>query len=134
MKTVVSLQDLLEFEIRPGALLAEYERLTDAAVRAWQQTEVHGPHGRQVESLTGGADRIEVADDVGNGDVRRRQLLERRVQRGGLAGTRRPRHQDKAMWFGDQLVHGVSVFLMHPETLKLELDRALVENSRFITI
>ena len=35
MKTVVSLQELLEFEIRPDALLAEYQRLTDAAVRAW---------------------------------------------------------------------------------------------------
>jgi hypothetical protein len=35
MKTVVSLQDLLEFEIRPGALLAEYERLTEQAVRSW---------------------------------------------------------------------------------------------------
>jgi len=35
MKTVVSLQDLLEFEIRPGALLGEYQRLTEAAVRAW---------------------------------------------------------------------------------------------------
>lgn len=35
MKTVVSLQDLLEFEIRPGSLLAEYQRLTEAAVRAW---------------------------------------------------------------------------------------------------
>lgn len=35
MKTVVSLQDLLELEIRPGALLAEYRRLSEAAVRAW---------------------------------------------------------------------------------------------------
>ena len=35
MKTVVSLQDLLELEIRPGALLGEYQRLTEAAVRAW---------------------------------------------------------------------------------------------------
>jgi SAM-dependent methyltransferase len=35
MKTVVSLQDLLEYEIRPRALLAEYHRLTEAAVRAW---------------------------------------------------------------------------------------------------
>jgi hypothetical protein len=38
MKTVVSLQDLLEFEIRPGALLAEYQRLTEAAVRAWPRS------------------------------------------------------------------------------------------------
>lgn len=35
MKTVVSLQELLEFEIRPGALLDEYHRLSEAAVRAW---------------------------------------------------------------------------------------------------
>jgi len=35
MKTVVSLQDLLEFEIRPSGLLREYHRLTEAAVRAW---------------------------------------------------------------------------------------------------
>lgn len=35
MKTVVSLQDLLELEIRPGPLLGEYQRLTEAAVRAW---------------------------------------------------------------------------------------------------
>jgi len=40
MKTVVSLQDLLEFEIRPGALLAEYERLTEAAVRGWAAAEL----------------------------------------------------------------------------------------------
>ncbi len=35
MKTVVSLQDLLELEIRPSALLGEYQKLTEAAVRAW---------------------------------------------------------------------------------------------------
>ena len=35
MKTVVSVQDLLEYEIRPGALLDEYQRLSEAAVRAW---------------------------------------------------------------------------------------------------
>lgn len=35
MKTVVSLQDLLELEIRPGALLSEYQRLSEVAVRAW---------------------------------------------------------------------------------------------------
>ena len=35
MKTVVSVQDLLEYEIRPGALLDEYHRLSEAAVRAW---------------------------------------------------------------------------------------------------
>ena len=35
MRTVVSLQDLLEFEIRPGPLLREYQQLTEAAVRAW---------------------------------------------------------------------------------------------------
>lgn len=35
MKTVVSVQDLLELEIRPGALLDEYQRLTERAVRAW---------------------------------------------------------------------------------------------------
>lgn len=35
MKTVVSLQDLLEYEIRPGELLREYQRLTAEAVRAW---------------------------------------------------------------------------------------------------
>ncbi|HXH34340.1 MAG TPA: hypothetical protein VNJ54_08005, partial [Plantibacter sp.] len=35
MKTVVSLQDLLELEIRPGPLLDEYRRLSEAAVRAW---------------------------------------------------------------------------------------------------
>ena len=36
MKTVVSLQDLLEREIRPGALLDEYQRLSETAVRAWR--------------------------------------------------------------------------------------------------
>lgn len=38
MKTVVSLQDLLEFEIRPTPLLSEYHRLTEAEVRAWDRT------------------------------------------------------------------------------------------------
>jgi hypothetical protein len=41
MKTVVSLQDLLEFEIRPGSLLTEYQRLTEAAVRAWPASGFH---------------------------------------------------------------------------------------------
>ena len=41
MKTVVSLQDLLEFEIRPGNLLGEYHRLTEAAVRAWPAASLH---------------------------------------------------------------------------------------------
>lgn len=41
MKTVVSLQDLLELEIRPGALLGEYHRLTEAAVRAWPAAALH---------------------------------------------------------------------------------------------
>jgi SAM-dependent methyltransferase len=41
MKTVVSLQDLLEFEIRPGSLLTEYQRLTEAAVRAWPASALH---------------------------------------------------------------------------------------------
>jgi hypothetical protein len=41
MKTVVSLQELLEFEIRPGALLGEYQRLTEAAVRAWPASALH---------------------------------------------------------------------------------------------
>jgi len=35
MKTVVSLHDLLELEIRPAALLSEYHALTEGAVRAW---------------------------------------------------------------------------------------------------
>jgi SAM-dependent methyltransferase len=41
MKTVVSLQDLLEFEIRPGSLLSEYQRLTEASVRAWPASVFH---------------------------------------------------------------------------------------------
>lgn len=41
MKTVVSLQDLLELEIRPGALLGEYQRLTEMAVRAWPRAALH---------------------------------------------------------------------------------------------
>ena len=41
MKTVVSLQDLLELEIRPGALLGEYQRLTEAAVREWPADSLH---------------------------------------------------------------------------------------------
>ena len=41
MKTVVSLQDLLELEIRPSGLLTEYQRLTEAAVRAWPAASLH---------------------------------------------------------------------------------------------
>jgi hypothetical protein len=41
MKTVVSLQDLLELEIRPGALLDEYQRLSEASVRAWPAASLH---------------------------------------------------------------------------------------------
>lgn len=41
MKTVVSLQDLLEREIRPGALLGEYQRLSEEAVRAWPASRLH---------------------------------------------------------------------------------------------
>jgi SAM-dependent methyltransferase len=41
MKTVVSLQDLLELEIRPGDLLGEYHRLAELAVRSWPAAALH---------------------------------------------------------------------------------------------
>jgi SAM-dependent methyltransferase len=41
MKTVVSLQDLLELEIRPDALLSEYRRLAERDVRAWSAASLH---------------------------------------------------------------------------------------------
>jgi len=41
MKTVVSLQDLLELEIRPGALVGEYQRLSEEAVRSWPASALH---------------------------------------------------------------------------------------------
>ncbi len=51
-------------------------------------------------------DHFDGVFDRADVDLRRRQLLERGVQRGGLAGTGRPRHQHDAVRAGDHLLPG----------------------------
>ena len=59
----------------PGEVGQLVER-EDPAVRARQQAVVHRELAREVEAPAGGADGVDVPDDVGDRHVRRRELLD----------------------------------------------------------
>ncbi len=85
---IALLQDVEEPHLNLAGQIGQFVDGEDAAIGARQQAIVHGQFVGQVQSRLCRLDRIDVADDVGDGDVGRGQLLD--VAR--LAGEPRERH------------------------------------------
>jgi hypothetical protein len=70
------LHDVEEADLDLGREVGQLVDGEDAAVGAREQAEVHGQLVRQQVSAARGLDRVDVADDVRDGDVGRRELLD----------------------------------------------------------
>jgi hypothetical protein len=73
---VTLLEDVEQAHLDAPRQVGQLVEREDAAVRARQQAVVHGELAREVEAAARSADRIDVADDVGDRHVGCRQLLD----------------------------------------------------------
>ena len=85
---VALLEDVEEPDLDAAGEVGQLVEGEDPAVGARQQAVVHGQLAGQVVAAAGGADGVDVADDVGDGHVRRGQLLHVALV-GGQEGDRR---------------------------------------------
>ncbi len=72
---VAFLKDIEEADLHLAGQIGQLVDREHAAVRARQQPVVHGQLVGELQAGARGLDRVEVADEVGDGDVGRRQLL-----------------------------------------------------------
>ena len=73
---VAFLQDVEQADLDLAGEVGQLVDREDAAIGARQQAEVHRQLAAELQAALGGLDRIDVADHVGDGHVRRRELLD----------------------------------------------------------
>ena len=74
---VAFLHDVEESDLNLAGEIGQFVDREDAAIRARQQTVMNRQLVAQQVSALGGLDRIDVADDVGDRHVGRRELLDK---------------------------------------------------------
>ena len=80
---VAFLHDVEQADLNFAGEIGQFVDGEDAAIGARQQAVVHGEFVAKVAAAAGGLDGIDVADDVGDGDVGRGQLFDVAMLRAG---------------------------------------------------